>query len=65
MPPQTRYAKSGDVSIAYQVVGEGPRDLVVVPGWRYKLLVFVAKHLPESWMLGLMKRNSKKYRKVD
>src|SRR6266478_1361016 len=33
MPPATRYAKSGDVNIAYQVVGEGPFDLVVVPGW--------------------------------
>ena len=31
--PETRYTKSGDVSIAYQVVGDGPRDLVVVPGW--------------------------------
>src|SRR5262245_59529550 len=31
--PETRYARSGDVSIAYQVVGEGPFDLVVVPGW--------------------------------
>jgi pimeloyl-ACP methyl ester carboxylesterase len=30
--PQTRYARSGDVSIAYQVLGEGDRDLVVVPG---------------------------------
>jgi pimeloyl-ACP methyl ester carboxylesterase len=30
---QTRYARSGDVSIAYQVVGDGPRDLVFVPGW--------------------------------
>ena len=30
--PQTRYAKSGDVNIAYQVVGEGPFDLVLVPG---------------------------------
>lgn len=40
-------------------------QVICVPGWRYKLLVFVAKHLPESWMLGLMKRNSKKYRKVD
>ena len=30
--PTTRYAKSGDLSIAYQVVGEGPRDLIVVPG---------------------------------
>jgi class 3 adenylate cyclase len=29
--PETRYAKSGDVSIAYQVVGEGPLDLVYVP----------------------------------
>jgi len=32
-PPETRYAKSGDVNIAYQVVGEGPLDLVYVPGW--------------------------------
>jgi pimeloyl-ACP methyl ester carboxylesterase len=33
MPPETRYAKSGDVNIAYQVVGEGPLDLVLVPGF--------------------------------
>ena len=32
MSPQTRYAKSGDVNIAYQVVGDGPLDLVFVPG---------------------------------
>ena len=32
VPPVTRYAKSGDVRIAYQVVGEGPFDLVYVPG---------------------------------
>jgi pimeloyl-ACP methyl ester carboxylesterase len=32
-PPETRYARSGDVNIAYQVVGEGPPDLVYVPGW--------------------------------
>jgi pimeloyl-ACP methyl ester carboxylesterase len=31
--PETRYAKSGDLNIAYQVVGEGPFDLVYVPGW--------------------------------
>jgi len=30
--PETRYARSGDVNIAYQVVDEGPRDLVLVPG---------------------------------
>jgi len=31
--PQTRYARSDDVNIAYQVVGDGPRDLVFVMGW--------------------------------
>jgi class 3 adenylate cyclase/pimeloyl-ACP methyl ester carboxylesterase len=31
-PPETRYAKSGDVHIAYQVLGGGPLDLVFVPG---------------------------------
>jgi len=29
--PETRYARSGDVSIAYQVVGDGPFDLVRIP----------------------------------
>jgi pimeloyl-ACP methyl ester carboxylesterase len=33
MGPQTRYALSGDVNIAYQVIGEGPIDLVFVMGW--------------------------------
>jgi pimeloyl-ACP methyl ester carboxylesterase len=41
MPPETRYAKSGDVNIAYQVVGDGPVDLVLVP-------VFVS-HLDLEW----------------
>ena len=32
--PQTHYATAPDgVSIAYQVLGDGPRDLVWVPGW--------------------------------
>ncbi len=31
--PETRYARSGNVSIAYQVFGDGPVDLVYVPGW--------------------------------
>jgi hypothetical protein len=33
MPPITRYAKSGDVHIAYQVFGDGPINLVLVPGF--------------------------------
>jgi pimeloyl-ACP methyl ester carboxylesterase len=27
------YARSGDLSIAYQVVGEGPDDVLMIPGW--------------------------------
>jgi pimeloyl-ACP methyl ester carboxylesterase len=30
--PQTHYARSGDINIAYQVVGDGPIDLILVPG---------------------------------
>ena len=32
-PPTTQYAKVGDLHIAFQVVGDGPLDLVFVPGW--------------------------------
>ena len=31
--PETRFARAGDVDIAYQVVGAGPIDLVWIPGW--------------------------------
>src|SRR3954454_676822 len=31
--PETRYARSGDVHVAYQVFGEGELDLVLVPGF--------------------------------
>ncbi len=41
MQPETRYAKSGDVNIAYQVVGDGPLDLVLVPGF--------VSHLEVAW----------------
>jgi pimeloyl-ACP methyl ester carboxylesterase len=40
MNPQTRYTMSGDISIAYQVIGNGPRDLIVVPGWMSNIEVF-------------------------
>jgi class 3 adenylate cyclase/pimeloyl-ACP methyl ester carboxylesterase len=39
--PQTRYARSGDVSIAYQVVGDGPIDFVWSPGF--------VQHVELSW----------------
>ena len=31
--PETQYARSGEVNIAYQVVGDAPLDLVFVMGW--------------------------------
>ncbi len=46
--PQTRYARSGTVSIAYQVVGDGPRDLVCVSGW--------VSHLESGWDEPLLAR---------
>jgi class 3 adenylate cyclase/pimeloyl-ACP methyl ester carboxylesterase len=33
MAPETRYARSGELHIAYQVIGDGPMDLVYVPSW--------------------------------
>ena len=33
MRPETRYASSSGVNIAYQVLGTGPHDLVFVLGW--------------------------------
>jgi pimeloyl-ACP methyl ester carboxylesterase len=39
--PNTRYAKNGEVSIAYQVVGDGPIDVVLVNG--------LAAHLDLLW----------------
>jgi pimeloyl-ACP methyl ester carboxylesterase len=41
MNPETRYAKSGDVHIAYQVSGSGPIDLVLIPGF--------LSHLDADW----------------
>ncbi|MFN2591154.1 MAG: adenylate/guanylate cyclase domain-containing protein [Actinomycetota bacterium] len=38
MQPETAYTtSSGDVSIAYQVVGDGPIDMVIAPGWIFHL----------------------------
>ena len=31
--PQTKYARNGDIHIAYQVIGEGIDDLLSIPGW--------------------------------
>jgi pimeloyl-ACP methyl ester carboxylesterase/DNA-binding CsgD family transcriptional regulator len=39
MPPEIRYAKNGEIRIAYQVVGQGPFDVMVAPGWMSNLEV--------------------------
>ena len=44
--PETHYVRSGDVSIAYQVIGDGPFDLVLVPGF--------VSHLELRWTLPTM-----------
>src|SRR5262249_60244061 len=41
MQPRTQYARDGDVSVAYQVVGDGPIDLVFTFGW--------VSHLDFQW----------------
>jgi pimeloyl-ACP methyl ester carboxylesterase len=33
VPPRTEYAKSGDIHVAYQMLGDGPLNLVFVPGF--------------------------------
>jgi class 3 adenylate cyclase len=33
MPPPVRYVRNEGVSIAYQVIGDGPHDLLMIPGW--------------------------------
>ena len=43
MKSRTHYVRSGDVHIAYQVVGDGPIDLIFVPGF--------VSHLEYLWEL--------------
>lgn len=48
--PETKYALSGDANIAYQVVGEGPLDLVFVMGWVSHLEYFWKHELFASFL---------------
>ena len=56
MQPETRYAVStGDVHIAYQVLGDAPRDLVLVPGWIFNLEVVWEHPAFERFMKRLLR----------
>ncbi|MEQ1605094.1 MAG: alpha/beta fold hydrolase [Pyrinomonadaceae bacterium] len=48
--PQTHYVQNGDVNIAYQVVGNGPIDIVFVMGWVSHLEYFWKHHLFASFL---------------
>ena len=50
-PPDIRYARSGDLTIAYQVIGKGPLDLVFCP---FNLNLFYMWEVPQ--FAGLLKR---------
>jgi class 3 adenylate cyclase len=41
MSPETMYTQSGDVMVAYQVMGQGPLDLVIAPGF--------VSHIEQAW----------------
>ncbi len=53
MQPETRYARSGEVNIAYQVAGEGPIDLVYVMGWVTNIDLFWAEPRLERFLARL------------
>ena len=53
MTPETKYADSGGVSIAYQVLGEGPPDLVFVPGFASNLDIYWEEPAVERFYLQL------------
>jgi hypothetical protein len=47
--PVVKYTKTGDFNIAYQVLGDGPVDLLLLPGW--------ITHLELQW-IGFRDRGS-------
>jgi class 3 adenylate cyclase len=49
VPPRTRYAKCGDLEIAYQVMGEGPLDILVVPSFVSNLDFSWAAPTVKAW----------------
>jgi class 3 adenylate cyclase len=50
---KTQYVRSGDADIAYQVLGDGPRDLVVVLDWASHLEALVEQPFIAEWFSSL------------
>jgi hypothetical protein len=64
LDPETFYQKKGFVRAwtADQVVEQSFKDiskgrLISVKGWNYKLLVFLVRHLPMSWLFAVLGRS--------
>ena len=53
MQPVTRYAKSGDIHVAYQVFGEGPLNLVIAPFFVSNIEVWWDSPDAARWLLRL------------
>ena len=53
MVPEVRFTRSGSVDLAYQVVGEGPPDILVMFGW--------VSHLEVIWELAEVRRFLDRY----
>ena len=49
MPPRTQYAKHGDLNIAYQVTGDGPIDILVVPSFVSNIEFWWAHPVMKAW----------------
>jgi hypothetical protein len=58
--PETRYTQCGTINIAYQVFGEGPVDLLLVPGWVSNLDMMWEEPRLANWLrqLGSFVRGS-------
>ena len=52
-PFRPRFATSGNVHIAYHVLGEGEFDIVIVPGWVFPMRAFFDHPEIESWLRGM------------
>lgn len=50
---RTQYVRSGDVDIAYQVIGDGPRDIVAVLDWASHLETIVEQPFIAEWFRSL------------
>jgi pimeloyl-ACP methyl ester carboxylesterase len=54
--PKTRYARSGDVNIAYQVVGDGDIDFLWIPGFAQHVELNWEEKYRRAWLTALAER---------